>query len=183
MFAFKLSYLFPCFCLHILLCIAESIMTNSTSLSSQLKYHVWKDQPEIRYANDTNVGHLSNLYSNLYFPEISSAESPLERQGLGIIFSTLVIGLLVIVAAVVLLIQWYMTNQIKAQPLPEEQIQLQHCQEENALFEYKFVFRVGCPTALFDMKHGWIEMQLIEQNNVPIGIPIRYVLCCKGLKY
>ena len=43
---------------------------------------------------------------------------------------------------------------------PEEQFMLHLCTETNATYEYQIIFRVGCPTHHFDMKHSYIDFEI-----------------------
>lgn len=52
------------------------------------------------------------------------------------------------------------------------------CHDDNGQYEYRLVLRVGCPTANFDMKHGYIELAVLgpEEDEVQ-GQPVRFKCC------
>lgn len=48
------------------------------------------------------------------------------------------------------------------------------CHEDNAQFEYNLILRVGCPTPNFDMKKGYIDFEILGENDEITGNPVRF---------
>lgn len=93
----------------------------------------------------------------------------------GIILPSLVVlALLIITAAILLYLR--LTHKSILEKQPEEQVDQILCNSDNAEFDYKMIFRVGSPTVKFNMKHGYVDFEVLGTDDNPLGPPVRYGL-------
>ncbi len=114
----------------------------------------------------------------------------------GVILPSLVIGLIVVAGLVLLFKSGVLCSSAKKPPPaaavnaegkvgggegvegdeegPEEQINLILCHEDKAKFEYVLILRVGCPTPNFDMKKGYIDLDLLDRQDDLLGNQVRF---------
>ena len=57
---------------------------------------------------------------------------------------------------------------------PEEQLNLIMCHQNNRKYTYVLMFRVGSPTATFNMKTGYIDLELLGPDDATQGTPQRF---------
>lgn len=63
----------------------------------------------------------------------------------------------------------------KNEKKPKETIRQsdQYNPDIDEFYLYKFIYRIGCPSALFDRENGWVEFQLMKRKDLPFYEPIR----------
>ena len=103
----------------------------------------------------------------------SSHASIHHHHPLGIIMPCLVFGILLFTTLTIGLMQFFCKPEDQFTE-PEEQFNVVLCQEDAVKFEYNFILRVGCPTANFDINHGYIDLEVYEGKDNMIGCPVRF---------
>lgn len=93
---------------------------------------------------------------------------------LGVVFPVTLSALLLIFNFGMMVHSIYNDPQEGPQHEPEKQINLVACMAENAEYEYKVVFQVGCPTGDFSMKRNYIDFEIIGPDNEVMGTPVRF---------
>lgn len=105
-----------------------------------------------------------------------------KASATGMILPAVLLGVIVLSGFVVLFKSGFCTPQ-KSPPKegteeeeegPEEQINLILCHEDKAKFEYVLILRVGCPTPNFDMKKGYIDLEILDRHDDILGNQVRF---------
>ena len=99
----------------------------------------------------------------------------------GLILPGVFILIMFIVTIIAIFYQWYFStpNPITVSTTtatnqePEKHFSEILCDSSTANFQYKAIFRVGCQTAKFDMKHGYIDFEILAKGDYPLGHPVR----------
>lgn len=139
-------------------------MFNISSISVSVNYfsttkvnlNVGKEDDKMSAKCDTAIATLSSLLSHFY-----SFLPPMTA---------------VLLLTLVCLLYFYLyfcifKNEKKAKEII---LQVDQCDpEKNAFYMYKFIYRVGCPSALFDRDNAWVEFQLMKRKKLPFFEPIR----------
>lgn len=100
-------------------------------------------------------------------------------QAMGMILPGLVLFVLLVTLLVIAIYQLKGDNkpvQVQKTASPEELFADILC-DSDADYEYKAVFRVGCPTPTFDMQQGYVDFELLGPGDYALGHPVRFVNC------
>lgn len=140
------------------------------SIESLLKFN---DASNASRIND-NVEYIQPISNRLKILQRlkRNDESNEEDTNLSLIMPLILLGPLLI-GLIMLILYSYVENISTIEPEPEVQENMILCMEENALYHYKLIFRVGCPDDNFDMKRSFVDFEILGFNDEIIGAPIR----------
>lgn len=117
----------------------------------------------------------NGLIGSSYWSDTSRASAT------GMILPALVIGLIVVSGFIVFFKEGFCSRKkppagegSEEEEGPEEQVNLILCHEDKAKFEYVLILRVGCPTPNFDMKRGYIDLEILDNHDDMLGNQVRF---------
>lgn len=143
--------------------IESLVKFNNTLNASRINENVENNQIE-------SINHTLNILRRLKRKDDSNPGEDSTNTSL-ILPVILLVPLLT--GLIILIFYSYIENITSIEPEPEVQENMIHCMEENALYHYKLIFRVGCPTDDFNMKRSFVDFEILGHKDEIIGSPIR----------
>ena len=107
--------------------------------------------------------------------QLPDNDTPNHRVKLGIILPLIISFILVITNLSFMLVEFFCkSKKIIENTEPQEELIMVLCNEDDAVYQYAITFRVGNPTSNFDMKQSFIDIEILEAEDVVQGCPVRF---------